>query len=227
MKLITILALTAALLVLSVQQAKAPVPIYLGLALKCIATGTIGGTAIILWRCEPDYYLVRYCMDGEDTYWACSQASATTLSKTGGTRCEGPWKDRSEPDLRAWVNNHTPEQPMYPCGPLGSPIPGPTWTNYSIVSLQQSYNGGRLWRSAGDVLVAPGEANWSVCLLGPEGTNNMSREQIREVLDCDLVIPRNIPLGSDFKDYRVRGVCYALSSEVVSNNRSKTVRETQ
>lgn len=225
MKRLTCLALAAAFLMLPCHKSQAPISIFARIAINCIMASGVGTTAIILFRCEPSYYLCRYQVEGEDTFWSCSQASVATLAKTGGVRCEGPWKDRAEPDLRAWVNNHEPEHPMYPCGPLGAPIPGPTWTNYSIVSLQHSTDGGRQWRFAGEVAVARNESNWSVCLLGPAGTNGMNRAELREVMDCDVVIPNAIPALSEIKSYRVRGFVTTVPSELVRTGRGRMVSE--
>lgn len=219
MKRLTCLTLTAILLVLPCQRAKAPVPVFLGLALKCIGFGTIGATAVILYKCEPDYYLVRYRDDGENTYWACSQASARTLKKTGGERCEGPSKNREEMEQRAWENNKDPDHPMYPCGPLGTTLPNATWTNYSIVSIHQS-NGGQQWRHVSDVLVEPGEPNWSICVLGASGTNNMTQAELMQVAECDTVVAGGLPVSDNLRAFQ-----YNLPAITAAVKRSKQADE--
>lgn len=218
--------LTASLVMLPCRPSPAPVPIYLGLALKVCFGGVIVGTATILYRCEQPHYLVRYQIDDEDPWWGVSQASAATLAKLGGRRCQGPG-DPKELYQRAWENNHSQVGfPMHGCSALGSPLPPASRTNYSIVSVQHSYNGGNLWRNAGSILVAPGESNWAICLLGPTGTNGMTAAELWMVAECDTVIPNGLPVANEIKDYRVRGFVYVLPPEIVSVNRSKAGRET-
>ena len=202
-----VIALVLMALMLPCHRSQAPIPIGLAVALKCVAFGTIGATAVIIYRCEPDYYLCCRQLDGEDPEWFASQATAKTLAKTGARRWEGPWKDRREPDFRAWVNNQSfamGQPPMYPMGPLGT-IPGPVRTNYMIITAQQTYNGGKLWRDAGRVAVEPGESNWSICLLSPTGTAGFNADELEAIAECDVVIPNGVALPGDIKDYDVRG----------------------
>lgn len=170
-----------------------PVPIFLGIALKCVAAATIGGTAIIIYRCEPSWYLVRVEEEDELPFWYASQASARTLRSNPGRhrRCEGPWPTSEEPGLRAWANNKTPWAPMFPCGPLGS-IPGPTYTNTTLLTLQASSGGS--WANVASLTIEAGEANWSVAVLPPTGTNGMSREQLLTVAGCDAVVTNTMPI---------------------------------
>lgn len=220
MKRTLCVTLAALLLMTPCQRAPAPVPVVLGLALKCVAIGALGATGIILWNCEQPYYLCCYRMDGEETYWAVSQASVRTLAKTGGVRCEGPSKDRKEMDQRAWVNNHDPEHPMFPCGPLGAPLPGATWTNYTIVSLDQSMNGGKIWKNAGSLVVEPNESNWNVALLGPTGTAGMTSAELYRLAECDLVVTNGLPWPKEIKDYRVRGLVSEVPSPLLRIRKS-------
>lgn len=186
MKRFACLTLAAALLFTHCYESQAPVPVYLGLMIKCVATGTIGATGLIIYRCEPDYYLIRVENDGEDTYWLTSQASKHTVAKNQGwTRCEGPWKSREEPDFRAWVNNKTPDFPMFPCGPLGV-IPGPTRTNWIAVTLEQDTGAG--FASIASVTLPPDDDNFSFVMLSTGGTNGMSQEQILKVQGADVVV---------------------------------------
>lgn len=187
MKRLLSVCLSAALLLLPCQRSQAPVPVGLALALKCVAIGTIGATIAIIFRCEPDYYLVRVTSDDEPPTWIVSQASAATVAKNEGwQRCEGPWKTRDEPDFRAWCNNKDPYNPMFPCGPLGR-IPGPTRTNWLTVTLEGSADGGSTWSAMASTLVAPEEENWSFAVLPATGTNGLSADQLRSVAGCDAV----------------------------------------
>jgi hypothetical protein len=200
------------------------VPIYLGLALKVCFGGVIVGTAAILYRCEQPHYLIRYQLDDEDPTWGVSQASTATLDKLGGRSCQGPG-DPKELYQRAWENNHCQVGfPMHQCGPLGIPLPAASITNYSIVSVQHSYNGGNLWRNAGSIVVAPGESNWAICLLGPAGTNGMTAAELLMVAECDTVVTNALPSLNEIKDYGVRGFSYELLPEIVRTERGKRGR---
>lgn len=182
--------LSALFLAAGVQRAPAPGPgVILVLALKCTSIGVIGATAVIIYRCEPSYYLIRVKTD-EELYWLTSQASAATVRKNEGwMRCEGPFKDRSEPDFRAWCNNANPGLPMFPCGPLGT-IPNATRTNYMRVTLQQQNDGGP-WTSIASTTTLVGndgsDDGWSFAVLPATGTNGMTLAQIREVQGCSAV----------------------------------------
>lgn len=219
MKRLSCIALAASFLMLSTHRSQAPIAVPLALALKCVATGVIGTTAIILYRCEPDYFLCCRQVDGEDPEWFASQSTAACLKKTNSRRWEGPWKKRAEPDYRSWVNNRCFAQgkpPMFPMGPLGT-IPGPTYTNFTLVTASYSLNGGNhaeSWRSAGTVLVEPGESNWSICLLGPRGTNQMTAFELQQVAECDLVVPNAIPTLREIKEFVPRVDVIELREDV-------------
>ncbi len=175
----------------SIQKASAPIPLPVALGLKCVAAPVIVGTAAIIWNCQASYYLVCYQMDGEEPYWEASQASAATLRKTNGKRWQGPWRTREEPDLRAWVNNASPDNPMFGMGPLGT-IPAPTYTNYNVlrITMSQSTDGkkGSQWAYSGTMFVEPGEENWGIAVMSKSGTNGMSAAEIRQVLDTDMQV---------------------------------------
>jgi hypothetical protein len=191
----TLCVLLASLLLLgSIERARAPIPIGLALALKCIGIGTLGATAVIIFRCEPNYYLIRVRADGEPDHWLVSQASDATVAKNEGwLRCEGPFKDRSEPDFRAWINNQDPSRPMFPCGPLGT-IPGPTYTNYNIlVTLQTSADGGAHWANAATAITSHPDDNWSFACLPATGTNGMTRAQLLQVAGCTTILTNTDP----------------------------------
>ena len=87
-----IVAIVMLALMLPCHRSQAPVPIGLGLALKCVFGGVIGATAVIICRCEPDYYLCWRQMDGEDPFWFTSQSTARTLTKTNARRWQGPYR---------------------------------------------------------------------------------------------------------------------------------------
>lgn len=179
------------ILMMSAQRASAPVPIALGVALKCIAIGTIIPTAIIIYKCDQNHYLCRYQLDGEVPWWSAAKANPTTLRKTGGRRCEGPWPSPAEPAFRAWVNNHDPAFPVFPCGPLGTgTIPGPNTNAPAFMNLQKSSNGGRSWSNVTiNTAVADPSDNLSfVVFLTNSGTNGMSADQLRQVADCDVAV---------------------------------------
>lgn len=189
-KRLTCLALIAAFMFVPCQRAKAPISVGLALTLKCLTATGIGATAIIIFRCSPDYFLVRYQEDEyAEPHWACSQATEGTLKKTFGRRCEGPWKDRTEPDFRAWVNNKTPNEPMFPCGPLGI-IPNATRTNWMRVTLQQSTDGGNSYASVASTVTAfsvdGSDDGYSFAMLPATGTSGMSRAQLDEVAACSV-----------------------------------------
>lgn len=189
-KRLTCVALLAALLFLPCRS-QAPVPVALGLALKCVAIGTITSTAVIIYRCEPNYFLIRVRSDDEPDHWLVSQASEATVKKNEGwLRCEGPFKDRTEPDFRAWVNNQNPGQPMFPCGPLGI-IPNATRTNWMRVTLQQSTDGGNSYASVASTVTAFGadgsDDGYSFAMLPFSGTNGLTRSQLDEISGASAV----------------------------------------
>lgn len=174
--------------------AAAPIPIVLANALKCVAIAVIGETAYIIHQCNTvaGWYLIRVREDSETDYWLASRASAATVAKNEGwLRCEGPMSE-DEAKFRAWVNNQEPTKPMYPCGPLGT-IPGPTYTNYNVIKLQSSTDGGKNWSDSASAQVQEGETGVSFAVLPATGTNNMTRAQILEVLACDAVTTNASP----------------------------------
>jgi hypothetical protein len=90
--------------------------------------------------------------------------------------------------------------------------------------VQHSYNGGNLWRNAGSIVVAPGESNWAICLLGPAGTNGMTAAELLMVAECDTVVTNALPSLNEIKDYGVRGFSYELLPEIVRTERGKRGR---
>lgn len=197
MKRLILSALAGAFLLLSQQQAKAPVGVFLGLALKCTAIGTIGTTAYIICKCEPAYYLVKVETEDE-LYWLASQASAATVKKNEGwRRCRGPFKDRKEPEFQAWCNNKTPNFPMFGCSAIGGPMPGPIWTNYMRVTLEQSTDGGSSWAGVASTVTAVGDDGkddgWSFVGLPASGTNGFSLAQLNEVAGASAVFTNTSP----------------------------------
>lgn len=178
--------LAAMFVLVPCRRASAPVGIGLGLALKCIAIGAIIPTAIILYKCDQNFYLARYQSEGEDPWWASSKASAATLRKQDGMRCEGPWESDTEPKARAWANNLLPSNPPFRCGPLFTTI-NPD-TNALRIVLEMSANGGASFSSlaAADVDITD---NLSfVVFLTAAGTNGMTVDQLRQVADCDVAV---------------------------------------
>jgi len=120
--------------------------------------------------------------------WLVSQASKKTVEKNEGwMRCEGPFKDKKEPEFRAWANNKDPEHPMFPCGPLGT-IPGPTHTNFTLITMEQSVDGGASWAAMASTVVEPNEPNFSFALLPGTGTNGMTLDQLQAVAGCDVQV---------------------------------------
>jgi len=187
LKLVIILNLILTLVFLPCQRASAPVPVGLGVALKCVAIGVIIPTAIIIWKCDQEHYLVRYQLDGEDPWWSASKANETTNGKLGGRRCEGPWSSPDEPAFRAWVNNKDPGFPVFPCGPLGK-IPGPNTNAPAFISLQQSRDGGASWTPLVSTTADPGDNLSFVVFLTNAGTNGLTADQLRQVQDCDVAV---------------------------------------
>lgn len=175
------------IMLLSGQRASAPVPVPLAVALKCVAIGTIIPTAVIIYKCDQNHYLCRYDMDGEERYWAAAKANPSTLRKTGGRRCEGPWPSPEEPSFRAWVNMRDPYFPVFPCGPLGT-IPGPNTNAPAFINLQQSLNGGKSWTSIASASADLSDNLSFVVFLTHGGTNGMTADQLRQVADCDVAI---------------------------------------
>ncbi len=221
LKQFTVGLLITVMVMLPCRQAPAPLPLPFVVALKCLAAAGIGAAGVIIWNCDSDYYLVRYKSDDQDTYWGVSKANPRTLSKTGGRRCEGPSKDRKELDFRAWVNNQDPEFPMFPCGPLGSTLPAPTRTNYSVVDIQHTFNGGNQWRPAARGVVDLSD-NWSVVLLGPVGASSMTSDELRQVAEADIVVTNALPYPDAIKAYDVRGWLTEAPSGRVSDRPVKT-----
>lgn len=217
MKKLTCSTLIAVLVMLPCHRAPAPIQVPLALALKCIFGGVIGGTAIILYNCEQPHYLIKYQSDGEDPWWGVSQANPATLAKTGGRRCQGPG-DPKELHQRAWENNHSQVGfPMHQCSVLGTPLPAATRTNYTIVSLEQTFNGGKFWRGAAQIVVAPRQSWSAVCLLGPNGTEGMSQAEINQVQACDAVVANGIPAMNRIRDYDVRGFVVEIPAGLVAH----------
>lgn len=185
MKRIWTLALAAWLV--APQPAPAPIPIGLAIGLKCVAIGVIIETGYILSQCQPKCYLVEIEEEGEPPHWIASCASAATIRKNlTWRRCEGPGTPE-EMKFRADCNNADPAKPMFPCGPLGGPLPNPTWTNYSILHLQASTDGGRSWVSQAEVPAYENEDISTVAVLSASGTNGLTAEQIYQVLSSDVV----------------------------------------
>jgi hypothetical protein len=189
MKKLMLFALLGMLSV-SAPPARAAAPMLTCLGLKFVAIPLIAGTAYVLCRCKPDYYLVVHDVEGEDRYWYVSQASAATLAKTGDRRCEGPSEKRDDLDLRAWANNNAPGGPLFPvfpCGPLGK-LPSPNTNNLRLF-IEQSLNGGTTFTNAASFTPQDLGDNWFIGFLPTSGTNGMTAAQLREFAECDLVLP--------------------------------------
>lgn len=198
MKRITSSLLCAALIMVPCS-APAPVPICLAIAFKVIGATGLGATCVIIYKCQPSYYLIETQTDGESRTWLASQASEVTCIKNEWLRCEGPFPDKKEPDFRAWCNNQNPAAPMFPCGPLGT-IPGPVRTNWPSLTLQQSTNAGASFCSVATLTNASHADNWSFALVPAGGTNGMTREQILEVMSASMVITN---YAGSFSQFRV------------------------
>jgi len=196
-----LIALLVAFTVLPCQRSQAPVTVTLGLAFKCLAIGFLVPTAIIIYRCDQDHFLVRYQSEGEEPWWAASQASVCTLRKQDGRRCEGPWPDPKEPTDRAWANNMLPSNPPFPCGPLGTVIfPN---TNALRIVLQMSAAGTGCWTPIAEVVQSPDDNYSFAVLLKGEGTNGMTAEHARMVQDCDSVCTNAMAAAAVFRiEYR-------------------------
>ena len=173
-------------------RAAAAAPMLTCLGLKCIAIPVIAGTAYILFRCEPDWYVCWHALENEPGYWFASQASSRALAANGDVRWEGPFKKKDEPEARAKTNNEQPDNPPFPRGPLGT-IPAPN-TNALLVWLQRSTDGGQHWRG-GDSRITAEHAfeidpadNWQVAVLPASGTNGLTAEALFEIQRCDAVI---------------------------------------
>jgi len=181
-------------------RAPAPVPVVLALALKCVAVAVIAGTAIILYRCRPKYYLCWLRADGEPDFYYASCATVRTLATTGARRCQGPWNSMDEPAKRAGVDNAMIElglEPPYQCGPLGD-VPDPTSVPIQV-TLHQSNDGG-LSFSAVASADAMSDGN---CAFGAfftaNGTTGMSKSQAQQMADCETLLPGIVPASAFFR----------------------------
>ena len=178
-------ALAACLLFAQVQPASAPTPLPIILILKCSAMLGLGEGAWLIYSCEPKSYLVRITdADGAVRYIASNKALRTLKKDYDKViRCEGPMtKEKAE--QRAWENNGCdPQNPMWPCGPLGNCPTVPTYTNWTRITLTQSVSGGGAAALA-SVVIDP-EDQWSFAVLPATGTNNLSPGVLAQVMDTD------------------------------------------
>lgn len=189
------------ILILSGQQSYAPVPVALGVALKCVAISVIIPTAVIIYKCDQNFYLVGYKPgEGDDPWWECSKANPNTLKKLNGRRWEGPWKNADEPTARAWANNRNPSNPPFPMGPLGT-IPSPN-TNALRIVLEMS--GGLRWSQMTSTTTDPDDNLSFVVFLTNGGTNGMTADQLLHVSDCDVAVTNTSASSSAL--FRLSGV---------------------
>lgn len=215
-----------AMTLLPCQRASAPIGPGLGLALKCVAIGVILPTALIIYKCDRDFYLVRYQLDeSEAPWWASSKANVGTNQKLGGRRCEGPWPSPDEPSFRAWVNNKEPAFPVFPCGPLGS-IPPANTSAPAFIRLQQSANGISSWSpiATTSTAVDPNDNFSFVVFLNNSGTNGMTADQLREVADCDMAVTNSGAATSRFFRFQLLEVTGTNAPSVIYNGPAKRLR---
>lgn len=181
--------LLAAAIVAVPRPASAPLPVVGAAVLKgvveCVGLAVVVGAGYIICRCSSHYYLIRVQEEETETpFYLASMASAATVAKNPGwKRCEGPFADRREPDMRALINNTNPWSPVYPCGPLGTIPPASVPVK---VTLQQSTDGGASWTAVASATV-DSEDNWSLGVLPATGTNGMSQAECLAFQGCDAV----------------------------------------
>jgi hypothetical protein len=189
-KRITTALLSAALVLLPCHRAPAPGPaVGLALALKCIFfTGTVA-TGYILHKCGAEYWLCVTSVEvGEDPEWFVSQGTRGTLAKTGARRCRGPFRDRTDPDLMAKVNNAnsvTNKVPVFLCIP-SAPLPGSPPRPVRM-SLEQSTDGGNSWAGIAS-LVTDSDETCPFGLLPASGTSGLSRARLMELSGCSMLV---------------------------------------
>ena len=184
---------------LAAIKSQAPIPVFLGLALKCVALSVIGGTAVILYRCNAKCYLVRYEEEGEADWYCASMTRVQSLG-LGGRRCEGPWTDMAEPRRRAIINNAALAEGLpiiYPCGPLGD-IPGPLPMPI-VINLHRSDDRGVTFAKVGSMLGTDTDnAMFLGGFLKPGGTDGMSKTDLQQIKDCDVKLSGTLPPHKSF-----------------------------
>lgn len=156
------------------------------LPLLCFFKGFAGiglvGYAIWLYRCDTEWNLWMITSDDEPPWYLASQQNKATIAKTLDQSrneqvqfCEGPSHDAEDMKFRAAINNKTPLNAVFACGPSGT-LPGPSRTNI-FATIEQSVDGG----SYVAAVTKPIDEMFPVVALTANGTNGFTREQMNEL----------------------------------------------
>jgi hypothetical protein len=182
--------LTAACIALSCQRASAPACLPLLCFFKCGAGVGMLGYVIFIYNCEAQWYMYKITSCDEPPVYVATQKNMSAVAKTLDPArneqvefCEGPSRDAADIQGRADINNKTPIDPVFKCGPPGTPPP-PSRTNV-FAAFQQSVDGG----SYVTVATVLADELFPVIVLPSSGTNGFTRSQMAQLRGATVITP--------------------------------------